>query len=380
MKGCLQTIGTIAFIIIVIFIGYTTYNSITETKPTPTPKTSPSTPPPAPAPQIPPQPNTTETPELPKSTSLVGLTGIIEEIPQSRALITRHYSWEYSGSEWDWNSGIPQMLYDYYRKVPRPPTKNYSVYVTHPLDDALIELLVSKLEKAAEENDFSSLETVKFVTTFVQSLPYTVDNVTTPYDEYPRYPIETLVDNGGDCEDTSILLASLLHAMAYKTILIVFPGHIGVGVLGGENIYGTYYKFDEERYFYIETTGTGWSLGELPEEFEGIGAKLYPMIPTPILTHEWEAQGKGIMAETMVTVKNLGSATAHNIYVYAGFDAGGDKLWNPQESKIFTLLVNQQITVQLNLRVPLGKHTRFVIQIIRDGFAVDQSYSKWFDT
>ena len=379
MKGCLQTIGTIAFIIIVIFIGYTTYNSITETKPTPTPKTSPSTPPPAPAPtpipEIKPTTIPAEEPPAPK----IKLPTVIREVSQSTELITRNYSWTYKG-KWSWEGEIPSSLYEYYQNTPRPPTKNYSIYVTHPLDDFYIDLLAGKIEKAAQQEGFTGYETIEFAAAFVQSLPYTADSVTSPYDEYPRYPIETLVDNGGDCEDTSILLASLLDNMGYKVVLIMLPNHCAVGVKINENISGAYYKYEGDKYYYLETTGTRWEIGQLPEQYENTAASLRPMVPTPILTHEWEAQGKGIMAETMITVKNLGSATAHNIYVYAGFDAGGGKLWNPQESKIFTLPVNQQITVQLNLRVPLGKHTRFVIQIIRDGFAVDQSYSKWFDT
>lgn len=50
--------------------------------------------------------------------------------------------------------------------------------------------------------------------------------------EYPKYPVETLVE-GGDCEDKSILLAAILRAMGYRTALLVFsgnPGHIAVGV------------------------------------------------------------------------------------------------------------------------------------------------------
>jgi len=320
------------------------------------------------------------TPPTPTPTPAVGLTGIIQDIPQSTELVTRNYVWKYGGGEWNWELVIPQALYDYYREMPRPPTTNYSVYVTHPLDDPYIDHLVEKIQKAAEQKGFNEYETVEFAAAFVQSLPYTVDSVNTPYDEYPRYPIETLIDNGGDCEDTSILLASLIDKMGYGVILIMLPNHCAVGVKGGENIYGTYWEYQGAKYYYLETTGTRWRIGQLPEQYKDTPASIRPMIPTPILTHEWKARGKGISAEMEVVVQNLGSATAHNVFIFAGFDAGDSKLWNAKKSETFILPVGQQITVTFNLRIPLNKHTRLVIQIVDDGYAVDNSYSKWFDT
>ncbi len=61
------------------------------------------------------------------------------------------------------------------------------------------------------------------------------------------------------------------------------------------------------------------------------------MTPTPILTHKWTATGRGDIVELEVTVENLGSADANSIYVLAGFDAGGNKLWKAKESLPFHL-------------------------------------------
>ncbi len=247
--------------------------------------------------------------------------------------------------------------------------------------------LVDEIEIVAQEEAFNKLDKIGFATAFVQNLPYTVDAVTTPYDEYPRYPVETLVDNGGDCEDTAILLASLLDSMGYSVVLIIFPetpdtaGHAGIGVQGGGGIYGTHFEYEGGNYFYIETTDTGWRVGEIPEEYEGVEARLYRMVPTPILTHTWEeATGIGSNLEFNITVENLGSATADGVYILAGFDAGEGILWNAEESQPFELSVNQRITVNIILQVPTRKHTRLVVQIIDNGHAVDESYSEWFDT
>ena len=38
--------------------------------------------------------------------------------------------------------------------------------------------------------------------------------------------------------------------MGYGVTLIVLPNHLGMGVLGGENIHGSYYEYNGGRYFY----------------------------------------------------------------------------------------------------------------------------------
>jgi len=241
--------------------------------------------------------------------------------------------------------------------------------------------LVDEIERVALREAFGELEKVEFVAAFVQSFPYTSDSVTTSYDEYPRYPIETLVDSGGDCEDTSILIASLLNSMNYGVAIIILPDHSAVGVLGREGIYGSYYEYEGGKYYYLETTNTGWGIGEIPDEHKGATANLYGMVPTPILTHTWEEGiGEGSILKLEVIVENLGTAAADEVYAVAGFDAGEGKLWNAQESQPFELSVNENITIKFTLEAPTQKHTRLVVQIINDGHAVDESYSEWFDT
>ena len=386
MKGCLKTIGTVVFWAVIVIIGINTCDLMTSpdtvTSPEPSPSTSPQVSPvtpPAPVPPSTPPPESVPTPskELPGPT--INLPTAIGGVTQSTELISANYSWAYRGT-WNWGMKMPVSLYDYYRELPRPPTKNYSVYVTHPLDDPYIDMLVEKITKAAEQEGYTEYQTVEFAAAFVQSLPYTVDSVTTPYDEYPRYPLETLVDNGGDCEDTSILLASIIDKMGYAAVLIVLPNHVGVGVKGGENVYGTRWDYKGDKYYYIETTGENWGIGDLPEEYKNTSASIYPMIPVPILSHEGSINGRGYIAEVKLTVSNLGTAQANDVTVLAGFDAGGGMVWNPQQSEPFNLGVGQQVVVDLNLRIPSDKHTRLVVQIAIDGVLVDEDYTGWFDT
>jgi hypothetical protein len=188
------------------------------------------------------------------------------------------------------------------------------------------------------------------------------------------------VDKGGDCEDTSILLASIIDKMGYGVVLVELPDHCGVGVKSGENIIGTYWEYNGSKYYYIETTDLGWAIGELPEVYKNTAASIYPMIPIPVLTHTGNVTCNGYVAAVEVTISNLGTASADNVYVLAGFDAGGVMVWNSQQSELFTIGVDQNATVNLNLDIPLGKHTRLRVQIVMDNILVDESYSEWFDT
>lgn len=379
-QGCVLTILIAVFIFIIIpLINNTgdesTDNGTSETSSTPPTETTPTE-------IVEPPPEQTGETGLPTTEeAATELPEDIQKTPSSEELIIREYSWVYGGKEWTWELGVYQSMYDYFKEMPRPPTIDYSVYVTNPLDDPYIDRLVEDINKAAAKENYSEYQTVEFATAFVQNLPYTVDSATSPFDEYPRYPIETLVDNGGDCEDTSILLASILNSMGYEVILIGFPEHCAVGVKGRDNIYGTCWEYEAEKYFYIETTGSGWAIGELPDEYAEASAKLYPIVPVPIIDHDWHLESKMLWAELTVEVTNLGTATASDIYVLAGYDSGDGRILNPTQSKIFDLAAGYQVDIALNLRFPPPDiHTRVLVRVVMDGYRVSSSHSEWFDT
>jgi hypothetical protein len=315
------------------------------------------------------------------SSSYELLTSSLEMVPEpeSTGYIEREYIWDYGGYSWTLSLSIPDSLYRYYGAKERVETEDYSVYVTHPDDDDYLGTIIREFNRIALEEGYTEAEKVNLIITFVQSLPYTSDSVTTAFDEYPRYPIETLVEYGGDCEDTSILTAAFLDALYYDVILINPPEHMAVGI--GIDAYGTYWELDGEKYFYLETTGEGWEIGEMPPEYAEETAYIYEMEPTPIITHDWQATIQGNRLTLIVEVKNSGTSAARLIKVYGAFDAGGDSVWNPVESEPFNLNIGASATVQIELEAPPGEHTRLIIGVMgAEGYMLDQSYSEWFDT
>ncbi len=82
--------------------------------------------------------------------------------------------------------------------------------------------------------------------------------------DYVRHPLETLVEGNGDCEDTTLLAAALSRAQKLDFVLVLFgesvagkrDAHFGYAVAG--DFHGTYFKVDDKKYFYAESTGSYW--------------------------------------------------------------------------------------------------------------------------
>jgi len=98
--------------------------------------------------------------------------------------------------------------------------------------------------------------------------------------EYIRYPLETIVDRNGDCEDLSILAAALMKARGLDVALVVFDDHAMIGVAG--DFHGAGFDHNGKRYFCAETTGTEWidkpstsRIGWISEKYAGKEARVY---------------------------------------------------------------------------------------------------------
>ncbi|MDR0492866.1 MAG: hypothetical protein LBH74_04410 [Nitrososphaerota archaeon] len=201
---------------------------------------------------------------------------------QQQQYFEKLFVWDYDGRHWTWNLSIPSALYDAYRAVSvsvrvKNGPAGYGYLTT--TQDYYVQMLAQKLDDAAAQMGYNDYDRVSFVLAFVQHLPYTSDLVTTGYDEYPRFPIETLVDDGGDCEDVAILFASLMLVMGYGVVYINPPNHYAVGILG-DNLKGTYWTYPKDSnqtYYFCETTGVNFKIGQLPQEFSGQKVHIYPI-------------------------------------------------------------------------------------------------------
>ena len=179
--------------------------------------------------------------------------------PNTRQTIGRRYVWNFKGKSYTILMTISVEKYNSYSGKER-----YDIPKLVEEGRTTIGNLTREFQRIIKQNQgWSRQDKVDFVLSFVQLLPYTLDDVTTSYDEFRRYAVETLIEGGGDCEDTTILAAAILRGLGESVALIFTPGTHrtwGKAVISP----GTSVNYQGTKYFYCETTGAGWTVGVMP--------------------------------------------------------------------------------------------------------------------
>jgi hypothetical protein len=299
-------------------------------------------------------------------------------VSTSNETIIHEFRWKYQGIEWEWDAKIPRQIYQVLHNKARPRTIDYSIYVTHSLDDNFFQALAAELMKEGQTIRFANTQMVELALLFVQTIPYSTDIDTTGLQDYPRYPLETIVDGTGDCEDHAFLLAQLLSSMKYEAVLLDYRGeHWAIGIADTGNMFGKGYTYNGKKYFYAETTNTGWKIGDVPLGFER-AAYVWELVPAPSLYRKrwrWPAFTGTMPLE--LTISNDGTAPALGVTVYAFLDAGDDKCYADASAKID---IPPEETCTVTLMLPLPRQpvqTRVGYRIIYNDRKVDEGFSDW---
>ena len=136
--------------------------------------------------------------------------------------------------------------------------------------------VVRELARQLGDSTMTELERIKTALAFVQALPYAKDRASKGQEEYLRYPVETLADGMGDCEDKAVLLGAILGVWDVDFILLLPPDHLAVGVHCGLLEADRYFQFEGKTYYYMETTQPGWEIGKIPKELARAKYEVYP--------------------------------------------------------------------------------------------------------
>ena len=205
------------------------------------------------------------------------IEGIVQQRPpNTRQTLGKRYVWNFKGKSYTVLMTIDIEKYNSYDGKER-----YDIPQLVEEGRTTLGNLTREFQNVFKQHrEWSRQDRIDFVLSFVQSLPYTHDDVTTGYDEFRRYAIETLIDGGGDCEDTTILVAAILRGLGEKTALIFMPGHIALGVSG--DFTGASVTHNGTTYYYCETTGTGWTIGDLPPSFRKTVDAIVPLAPSKV--------------------------------------------------------------------------------------------------
>lgn len=193
---------------------------------------------------------------------------------------TLHFEWEsHNNRDVLWiDLAVDSNMYGYYKKLDRYyDVKDYVKYANDPNNEALAAQIADCLREIGDSLSYSDAEVAREAVNFVQSvIEYRYDIESTGEEDYPKYPIETIYERQGDCEDSSILLAAILKEMGYEVVLLHLPQHVAVAVKTTDDYNaGSYYELNGHRYLFIECTAKGWNIGDIPENYREESAEFY---------------------------------------------------------------------------------------------------------
>ena len=189
----------------------------------------------------------------------------------------KEYNWKYNGKNygmvWTYTYSV---IDDLHRKnIDRSPDgdaaqKKFVDYTS----STIVEMSKFLAEKS---QNMSSADRANFVLAFVQQITvYELDEDYNGKSDYFKYPVETLYDRRGDCEDTSILYCALMKGMGYDVALCRYTseeyegrGHMAAAVWISEGIPGgTYYNMSGKEFYYCETTSDTMRVGDDWDEYD----------------------------------------------------------------------------------------------------------------
>jgi hypothetical protein len=267
----------------------------------------------------------------------------------------------------------------YYENLPRFNLVDYAAYVFDPYDDVYLSFVTDQL-LVLPNAPVRDPGRVDFIASFVQSFEYVKDDPLNESYEYPRYPLETIKEQRGDCEDKAILTAALLDNLGYNVSLLRLPNHMAVGVRLLETLPGYSYYIDQ--YYFLETTVLPMPLGKVPMEYEGLSnITLYPISYRPILLHAWNNATRyqvnnGVdYVQVKMIIQNIGSTVASVIEVRGAFYDDVNITYNLETAVVALLLPNEKQVLVLRLTVPPSIGTTLKTQLILNGVVVDQRES-----
>ncbi|MDD3858400.1 MAG: hypothetical protein PHP43_10185 [Methanoculleus sp.] len=174
---------------------------------------------------------------------------------------------------------VPEALFLAHRGTPRFSDYNsWGRYALADADRPFLENLARRIAPPVANPDEGYFRLMNLVF-FVQQIHYDMDDNATSYTEgvlprhamyvkdgveYPKYPVEMLVDGRGDCEDAAILMGGLLDALGYDTVLLRYSDHMALGIRMNEfnpcyaKYTPRYFTYEGQHYYYVEGTDFDW--------------------------------------------------------------------------------------------------------------------------
>ena len=127
-------------------------------------------------------------------------------------------NWAHNGYPYSTQFGIPEDKYLYYKNDDRSGYYYQDGRFATPYDLTIRNIA----EDIADVASLKGENPIYVAIEFVESMTYQYDIEFNNNPDYPKYAIQTIVDQRGDCEDTSFLMASILKSLSVCSRTAIF--------------------------------------------------------------------------------------------------------------------------------------------------------------
>ena len=319
---------------------------------------------------------------------LISLSASAHNVTEYEDYYEVRHSWICEGRNCSITLNISTELYDYYRNDREHLAYSYQ-FNESEMQPNYYSFMLSEHDRPlmrAVADEFSRYvltekDQIELALSFVQSLPYAFDADSKDEDEYVRYPVETLVDGCGDCEDKVALLVALLYEMDMDFVLLILPEHMAVGVHCDEIEAQRYLLFEGKRYYFMETTMPNWRIGQIPDEYYSAEIEAVPVDDRPsvlIKGVHFESQSTFVFEKAECSVEldlhNLGPGKVTEVEVVVRVVEKGDRsrLLAERQYSLRDLQEGERRTETLSLQSLIRENS--ILQVEVYGAEVNPQY------
>lgn len=203
------------------------------------------------------------------ATFIVPANGLVTSYAQSYWLLDPSHS----ATRHRLTVSVTDSLYEYYS------SRNHNILL-----DQIPQFVTPNALEPIADNLWNIFNNEEDFANGVLMIPHQIPYVETD----PKFPVETIVENQGDCDTFSYLAASIMIAGGLDVVLLYYESesHMNIGVHLAEmpdDARSTvhYYSYRGKPYYVAECTGgnweNGWRVGECPEGFEEASARIIPL-------------------------------------------------------------------------------------------------------
>jgi hypothetical protein len=162
-------------------------------------------------------------------------------------------------------------LIDFYNSY--PVNSEWNLYAQASLSEEVKAELYPALQQQIAGK--SEKEAANILLNFVQTaFKYQTDSEQFGY-ERPLFSDESFFYPANDCEDRSILFATLVKDLLHlDVVLLNYPGHLATAVQFKENIQGDYLTIAGKKFIVCDPTYIGAEIGDAMPEFKSVSAEV----------------------------------------------------------------------------------------------------------